>query len=71
MKIINSNCNSINNKFEEFKFFLIKHLPDIITLNETKINNFTANNLFNQLNNYNFIHLSTKTLTEYLNKLWK
>ena len=56
MKIIHWNCNSINNKFEEFKFFLTKHSPDVITLNETKINNFTANNLFNQLNNYNFIH---------------
>jgi exonuclease III len=56
LKIIHWNCNSINNKFEEFKYFLTKHSPDIMTLNETKINNFKANNLFNQLNNYKFIH---------------
>ena len=55
-KIIHWNCNSINNKFEEFKIFLNKHNPDIIMLNETKINDFTANNLFSQLINYKFLH---------------
>jgi exonuclease III len=49
IKIVHWNCNSINNKFEELKIFLYKQNPDIIMLNETKINDFTANNLFNQL----------------------
>ena len=54
--IIHWNCNSVYNKFEEFKIFLIKYNPDIVMLNETKINDFTANNLFNQLSNYKFLH---------------
>ena len=54
--IIHWNCNSVYNKFEEFKIFLIKYNPDIVMLNETKINDFTANNLFNQLHNYKYLH---------------
>ena len=50
------NCNSINNKQEEFKTFLNKNKPDIMLLNETKINDFNANVIFNQLNEFNFIH---------------
>ena len=32
-KIVHWTCNSINNKFEEFKTFLYKFDPDIVMLN--------------------------------------
>ena len=44
--IVHWNCN----------FFLSNYDPDIIILNETKLNDFSGNNLFNQLINYNYIH---------------
>lgn len=56
LKIIHWNCNSIVNKLEEFKYFLEKYKPDIITLNETKINDFNANINFIQISEFNFIH---------------
>jgi exodeoxyribonuclease-3 len=56
IKIVHWNCNSINNKIEEFKLFLLKYKPDIISLNETKINEITANYLLNSIQNYTFIH---------------
>ena len=56
IKIALWNCNSINNKIEEFKLFLLKYKPDIISLNETKINEINANHLFNNIQNYTFIH---------------
>ena len=43
IKIIHWNCNSINNKIEEFKDFIIKFNPEIVLLNETKINDLMAN----------------------------
>jgi exonuclease III len=56
LKIVHWNCNSINNKQEEFKYFIYKHKPDIITLNETKINDFNGNIIFNKFKDYNFLH---------------
>jgi exonuclease III len=50
------NCNSINNKIEEFKLFLNTNKPDIISLNEIKNIEIKANFLFNKINNYSFIH---------------
>jgi exonuclease III len=49
------NCNSINNKIEEFKVFLLKYIPDILSLNETKVNEVNANFLFNDIVGYNFV----------------
>jgi exonuclease III len=56
LKIIHWNCNSLGNKIEEFKHFLSVNKPDIVSLNETKINEFNANFLFNSINNYKFVH---------------
>jgi exonuclease III len=39
-----------------WNFFLSNYYPDIIILNETKLNDFYANNLFKQFVNYNYIH---------------
>jgi exonuclease III len=55
-KIVHWNCNSINNKQDEFKLFIQKHKPEIILLNETKINDFNANIFFNQIFEYQFLH---------------
>ena len=56
IKIVHWNCNSIINKFEELKIFLLKYEPHIIMLNETKVNDSTANNLLNQLSNHKYLH---------------
>ena len=48
LKIIHWNANSINNKQEEFKKFIIDDLqPDIVALNETKLSEFRANMILN------------------------
>ena len=60
LTITHWNCNSINNKIEEFKIFLLKYKPDIISLNETKVNEINANFLFNNIEDYNFIHKHRK-----------
>jgi exonuclease III len=53
--MIHWNCNSINNKIEEFKDFCAKYKPHIITLNETKLSEFKANYIL-QVDNYTTIH---------------
>ena len=55
-KIVYWYCNSINNNQDEFKLFIKKHKPEIILLNETKINDFNANIIFNQIFEYQFLH---------------
>ena len=49
-------CNSINKKLEEFKDFLFKFNPDIVLLNETKLNDFIDNVSFSVLVNYDYLH---------------
>jgi len=56
IKIIHWNCNSINNKIEEFKDFIIKFNPEIVLLNETKINDFMANVIFSDFVEYDYLH---------------
>ena len=56
LTIVHWNYNSINNKEEKFKYFINNKKPDIILLNETKINDLHANNIFNTFTKYNFIH---------------
>jgi hypothetical protein len=43
------NCNSIGNKLEILKYYIIENQPDIISLNETKVNDQLANYFFSQL----------------------
>jgi hypothetical protein len=55
--LIHWNCNSLNNKIEEFKSFCFKFNPEIISLNETKMSEFNAKYILN-INNYTTIHRS-------------
>ena len=55
--LIDWNCNSLNNKIEEFKSFCFKFNPEIISLNETKMSEFNAKYILN-INNYTTIHKS-------------
>jgi exonuclease III len=64
IKIVNSNinlihwnCNSLNNKIEEFKSFCLKFNPQLISLNETKMSAFNAKYIL-EVNNYSTIHRS-------------
>ena len=52
IKVQQFNCNSIRNKESEFREFLLKSKPDIISLNEIKCNEAEANYLLN-INGYN------------------
>ena len=45
INIMHWNCNSLNNKIDEFKKFCSKYKPHIISLNETKMGVFNANYL--------------------------
>jgi exonuclease III len=42
-KILHWNCNSISNKASEFKDFLFREKPSIVSLNETKLDYELAN----------------------------
>ena len=55
INIMHWNCNSLNNKIDEFKKFCSKYKPHIISLNETKMGVFNANYLL-QIDNYITIH---------------
>jgi exonuclease III len=55
LKLIHWNCNSLNNKIEEFKSFCITFNPQVISLNETKMSEFKAKYILN-INNYTTIH---------------
>ena len=55
INLIHWNCNSLNNKIEEFKSFCFKFNPAIISLNETKMSEFNANYVLN-IENYITIH---------------
>ena len=55
LSIVHWNANSLRNKIEEFKNFVNKFSPDIIVINETKCNNYTAYK-FLQIINYKLIH---------------
>lgn len=55
LKIVHWNCNSIVNKIHDLKIYISLHEPDIISLNELKINEIKANLLFNDIVNYNFV----------------
>lgn len=53
--IIHWNANSLKNKTEYFDLFLNLHKPEIISINETKCDNNTANKYL-LFNNYTLIH---------------
>ena len=55
--IIHWNCNSLNNKIDEFKEFCIRKKPHIISLNETKLSDDRADYIL-QIDNYKVIHKS-------------
>ena len=55
--LINWNANSLNNKIDEFKLFCIKLNPQIISINETKMNEFMTNYILN-VENYTTVHLA-------------
>ena len=42
LKVIHWNCNSLNNKKELLESFLQKHQPDVLLLNETKLDSLRA-----------------------------
>jgi hypothetical protein len=43
-------------KIEEFTDFIIKFIPEIVLLNETKINDFMANVIFSDFVEYDYLH---------------
>jgi exonuclease III len=51
----------INNKIDEFNDFCFKYKPHIISLNETKLNDFRADYIL-QINNYNTIYKSRNSM---------
>ena len=55
LRLVYWNCNSLNNKIDEFKMFCEKFKPNIISLNETKMSNFRSNYML-KINNYSVIH---------------
>ena len=55
INLIHWNCNSQNNKIDEFKSLCLKFNPAIISLNETKMSVFNANYILN-IKNYITIH---------------
>jgi hypothetical protein len=57
INLIHWNCNSLNNKIEEFKSFCLKFNPQLISLNETKMSEFNAKYIL-AVNNYSTIHRS-------------
>jgi exonuclease III len=46
LTILHWNCDSIYNKFEYLKLYLNNKKIDIISLNELKINEMNANDIF-------------------------
>jgi hypothetical protein len=61
ISMIHWNSNSINNKIDEFNDFCFKYKPHIISLNETKLNDFRADYIL-QINNYNTIYKSRNSM---------
>jgi exonuclease III len=55
INLIHWNCNSINNKIEEFRSFCLLYKPHIISLNETKMCEFKADYLL-KVDNYTTLH---------------
>ena len=53
--LVHWNCNSLNNKIEEFKLFCLKYKPHIISINETKMSEFSAKYILD-IDNYTTIH---------------
>ncbi|RNA21231.1 RNA-directed DNA polymerase from mobile element jockey-like, partial [Brachionus plicatilis] len=47
LKIVHWNCNSLSNKKELLELLIIKHQPDIVMLNEIKLDKQKANSLLN------------------------
>jgi exonuclease III len=55
LRLVHWNCNSLNNKIDEFKDFCFTNKPHVISLNETKLSEDRADYIL-QIDNYNVIH---------------